>query len=64
MKFHRNFIRHNLTLSRSLGQDLDTPKYMEILSGREDCPCEVLLRATEEDLAVWKRNPRALRGQQ
>ena len=37
---HQNFIQHNLMLSRSLGQDPDTPKYMEKISGREDCPCE------------------------
>ena len=42
-------------LSRYLGQDPDTPKYMEVLSGREDFPCETLLIATEEDLVVRER---------
>ena len=44
-------------LSRYLGQDPDTPMYMEVLSGREDCPCEALRRATEEDLVVRERVP-------
>ena len=39
-------------LSRSLGRDHDAPTYMEVLSGREDFPCEVFRRATEEDLVV------------
>ena len=47
----------NLMLSRSLGQDRDTPTYMEALSGREDLPCEAFLRATEEDLVVMERVP-------
>ena len=42
-------------LSMSLGQDPDTPTYMEVLSGREDCPCEDLIIATEEDLVVRER---------
>ena len=42
-------------LSRSLVQDPDTPTYMEVLSGQEDCPCEALQRATEEDLVVRER---------
>ena len=44
-------------LSRSLGQDPDTPMYMEVLSGREDCPCEAFRIATEEDLVVMERVP-------
>ena len=44
-------------LSRSLGQDPDTPTYMEVLSVREDCPCEAFRRETEEDLVVWERVP-------
>ena len=44
-------------LSRSLGQDPDTPMYMEVLSGREDLPREALQRATEELLIVRKRVP-------
>ena len=51
-------------LSRYLVQDPDTPKYTEVLSGREDLPCEAFLRETEEDLVVWKMNPRGLRGHQ
>ena len=39
-------------LSRSLGQDPDTPMYIEILSGREDFPCEAFGIATEEYLVV------------
>ena len=30
----RNFISQNLMISTSLGQDHDTPRYMEALSGR------------------------------
>ena len=44
-------------LSRSLGQDPDTPTYMEVLSGREDCPCEAFRIATEEELVVRERVP-------
>ena len=44
-------------LSRSLGQDPDTPTYMEVLSGREDCPCEDFRIATEEELVVRERVP-------
>ena len=51
-------------ISRSLGQDPDTPTYMEALLGRVDLLCEDFQRATEEDLVVWKRNPRGLRGHQ
>ena len=42
-------------LSRYLGQDTDTPTYMEVLSGREDFPCEAFRRETEEDLVVRER---------
>ena len=31
---HKNFIWHNLMLSIYLGQDPDTPTYMDALSGR------------------------------
>ena len=31
---HQNFIWHNIILSRYLGQDPDTPAYMEELSGK------------------------------
>ena len=51
-------------LSRYLVQDPDTQTYMEALAVREDCPCEAFRRATEEDLVVWKRNLRGLRGHQ
>ena len=44
-------------LSGSLGQDPGTPTYMEVLSGREDCSCEALRIATEEDLVVRERVP-------
>ena len=44
---HQNFIWHNIMLSRYLGQDTDTPTYMEALSGREDFPCEAFQKATE-----------------
>ena len=44
-------------LSIHLGQDPDTPTYMEVLSGREDFPCEALQRATGEDLVVRERVP-------
>ena len=44
-------------LSRSLGQDSDTPTYMEVLSGREDCLCGDFRIATEEDLVVRERVP-------
>ena len=50
--FQRNFIWENIMFSRYLGQDPDTPMYMEALSGREDCPCETSRRSTEEDLFV------------
>ena len=33
---------------RSLGQDPDTPMYMEVISGREDFPCEAFRKATEK----------------
>ena len=42
-------------LSISLGQDTDTPTYMEVLSGRENCPCGAFRIATEEDLVVRER---------
>ena len=48
-------------LSISLGQDPDTPKYMEILLGREDCPRESFRRATEENLVLGRGTPRGLR---
>ena len=48
----------NIMLSRSLGQYPDTPTYMEVLSGKEDFPCESFRRATEGDLAVRERVPR------
>ena len=44
-------------LSIYLGQDPDTPTYMEVLSGREDFPCGALQIATEEDLVVRERIP-------
>ena len=44
-------------LSRYLGQDPDNPMYIEILSGREDLPCEAFGIATEEDLVVRERFP-------
>ena len=44
-------------LSRYLVQDPDTPKYMEVLSGREDCPCGAFRIETEEDLVVRERVP-------
>ena len=44
-------------LSRSLGQDPDTPTYMELLSGRDDFPCESFQRATEEEIVVRERFP-------
>ena len=44
-------------LSISLGQDPDTPTYMEVLSGRGDCPCGAFRIATEEDLVVRERVP-------
>ena len=45
--YHQIFICHIITLSRSLGQDPDTPTFMEVLLGIEDCPCEAYRRATE-----------------
>ena len=42
-------------ISKSLGQDPDTPTYMEVISGREDCLCEAFRGATEEDLFVRER---------
>ena len=51
-------------LLRSLGQDPDTPTYMEALSSREDFPCETFQRLTEKNLGVWKRTPRGMRGRQ
>ena len=53
--FHQNFILKNLMLSISLGQYPDTPTYIEVLSGKEDCPCEAFQRATEEDLVIRER---------
>ena len=44
-------------LSRSLGQNPDTPLYMEVISGREDCPCGAFLMKTEEYLVVPDRVP-------
>ena len=44
-------------LSRSLGQDSDTPTYMEVLSGKEDFPCDDFQIATKEDLVVRERVP-------
>ena len=44
-------------LSRSLSQDTDTPTYMEVLSSREDFPCEDFRRATEADLVLRDRVP-------
>ena len=44
-------------LSRSLGQDPDTPTYMEILSDREDCQCDAFQRATRYELVVRERVP-------
>ena len=44
-------------ISRSLGQDTNTPTYMELISGREDFPCEAFRRETEEDLVVRERVP-------
>ena len=41
----------------NLGQDPDTTTYMEVLSGREDCPYEAFRIATEEDLVVRERVP-------
>ena len=45
-RFHQNFIWQNLMLSISLGHCPDTPTYMDIISGREDCPCESFQRET------------------
>ena len=47
----------NLMLSRSLVQDPDTPMYMEVLSGRGDCPFEAFQRETEEALVGRGRVP-------
>ena len=44
-------------LSRSLGQDPDTPTYMEVLSGREGCPYEAFQRETEKDLVLRESVP-------
>ena len=44
---HQNSIRHNIMLSISLGQDPDTPTYMEELSSREDWSCEDFWKMTE-----------------
>ena len=44
-------------LSIFLRQDTDTPTYMEVLSGTEDCPCGVFRISTEEDLVVRERVP-------
>ena len=44
-------------LSISLGQDTDTPTYMEVLSDREDCPCGAFRISTEEDPVVRERVP-------
>ena len=42
-------------LSRSLGQDPDTPTYMEVLPGSEVCPCEAFQIAPDEDIVVRER---------
>ena len=42
-------------LSICLGQDPGNPTYMEVLSGRENCPCGAFRIATEEDLVVRER---------
>ena len=52
MSCHQNFVLHNLILSRSLGQNYDTPTYMEVLSGREYFPCEDFRKATETSTPV------------
>ena len=44
-------------LSISLGQDTDTPTYMEVISGREVFPCGALRIANEEALVVRERVP-------
>ena len=44
-------------LSRSMGQDPDTPTYMEVLSDREDYQCEAFQRAIGYDLVVKERIP-------
>ena len=44
-------------LSISLGQDPDTPTYMEVLSDREDCQCEAFQRANGQNLVVRERVP-------
>ena len=44
-------------LSRYLGQDPDTPAYMEVLSGREDCPCGAFRISNEEYPVVRERFP-------
>ena len=33
-------------VSGSMGQDPDTPTYMEVISDRDDCQCEAFQRAT------------------
>ena len=38
-----------------LGQDPDTLTYMEVLSDREDCHCEVFQTATGSDLVLRER---------
>ena len=47
---HQKFIWNIILLSRSLGQDPDTPTYKEVLSGSEDLPCDDFQWATKEDL--------------
>ena len=44
-------------LSRSMGEDPDTPTYLEVISGREDFPCEAFQRATGKDLVLRERVP-------
>ena len=38
-----------------MGQYPDTPTYMEVIAGREDCPCGAFRIATYEDLVVRYR---------
>ena len=44
-------------LSRSMGQDPDTPTYMKVLSDKEDCQYEAFQRATGYNLVVRERVP-------
>ena len=43
---YRNIIWNYIMLSIFLGQDPDTPTYMEALSSREVFPCEAFQKAT------------------